>query len=385
MHVFILETFVSCCHNKVCGDSPDAYQEASELVKVLKSKGKNPWIEVPSGDSDDHFHTEFSVLKHCGYIVLIVTRGYARSVWNLREFYYATLLSKRIFLIELEMNGLALEPAGNWLLNQLMRITKQRRFQCAHKLAKALIEDEEDVESCINFPLLPNIISDELERRSMETRLRRDTKEIMDRFSILLGSLEIYILNKNVPEMTLAIRINRYLHNTEDLVTYDDIFKTIDENSSFFNYRLVKVIVHTAKIKELIDEFNSYEEYFTKHYATKRLYLIPPSVGKESKYGDAKLVIKADLVLHDTFVGNLEDLRDKVCGIFDIEDHHLRLLTVSEGCIKLDCAVSRRIKEMIFPLSSEQEQALSKLGVLCLSCEQYQYNFRQVRIYIFYT
>ena len=382
MFISEFETFVSCCHNKRFSDSPSAYQEALELVQILKGKGKNPWMEVPSGDSDDHFHTNFSVLKRYGYIVIVVTRGYARSIWSLREFYYATLLNKRIFLFELEMNKLALEPAGNWLLNQLKRIMQQRRFRCVHQLAEALIEESGAL--YINFPLLPNIISDEQKQRSMETRLRRETREIMDQFSILLGNLEVCIRNQNFPVETLARRINRYLPKTEKFVTYEDIFTAIEEISSFFNYRLVKVIVYTIKIKELMDEFKHYEKYFTENYASKRLYQIPSSVSKESKYGHAKLVIKADLDLYEKFIHDLEDLRDKVCGIFKIEDHHLCLCKVSKGCIELDCTVSHYIKEKIFPLSSEQEQALSRLGVLCLCCEQYQYDFKQVRMHFLY-
>ena len=366
---------MSCCQNRAGDSSPDAYQEALKLFHLLESGEKNPWMEVPGVNvSDDYFHTEFSVLKHCGYVILFMTRGYARCIWNLREFYYAMLLNKSTFLIEVEMDQLDLELAGNWLLSQLRRIMKPRRFQCGqyHEIVKAIQENEKKRGSDINFPFLAKLEPDERKRKSVEEKLQRETWDIQDQFNTLVLKLDIQLSGK-CPVEPLARSINQFLKKKilkSRSVTHNKVFKAIRKYSSFYNYRLVEIVINATEV--LTDHFNSYKRDFAR-YASRRLYLSPYFTG--ATLGDAEVVIKTDLTLRNEF-HDLDKLRWNVCGIFEIED--LRMLSVDKGCVKLICAVSYRIKQKVFPLSNKQKEALSKLRLLCLCCGEYQYTFKQV-------
>ena len=365
----MLESFMSCCQNKAFGDSPDAYKEALVLVDMLKRRGRNPWMDVTSGDSD-YFHTEFSALKYCGYFVLFMTRGYARCIWNLREFYYAMLLNKSTFLIEVEMNQLDLELAGDWLLSQLRRIMKPRRFQCGqyHEIVEAIQEDKKKRGSDINFPLLkPD------ERKLVEDRLRDETIYIQDQFTILRSRLEKRLRETEYPRDSLARYINQFLRKKvlKSRSTFNKIFKTMDRYSSFINYRLVENVIQATEVPT--DNLENYKGEFAK-YASRRLYLSPSFT--EAPLGDAEVVLKTDFHHRNDFYRDLDSLRGKIREIFKIEI--LRVLTVDEGCVKLVCAISHRIKRKVFPLSNEQKKALSKLRLLHLYCGEHQYTFKQV-------
>jgi hypothetical protein len=58
----------------------------------------------------------------------------------------------------------------------------------------------------------------------------------------------------------------------------------------------------------------------------------------------------------------------------------LRLCRINLGSIKLIFQIPLSVQQAIFPLSSEQEAELSSLGVVQLSCGDYQFTPQQSEI-----
>ena len=54
----------------------------------------------------------------------------------------------------------------------------------------------------------------------------------------------------------------------------------------------------------------------------------------------------------------------------------MRLCQVNEGCIQLTFQVPSFVQQKVFPLSKEQEKALAAMGVMKLTCGEYQFLVR---------
>ena len=386
--LYYLESFVSFSPRKAFEeDSPDVCLKAMELYKKLKQERFYPWIFDPNHHHDGPvlFQMKCSVLRSCHFFIIFVTRGYAQSIWNLREFYIAILLAEKklkIYVIELE-TGLEYEHAGKWLLNQLRRMMSCK-FRCGEwqLLIEALKGDESvhDIRwSNIRFPYLKEVEPNEQKRTTLKAKLKRATMDIVNEFNTMLIALFYSLKVSAVDRGILASSINLSLQKevlSLQAITYESIFEVIKANSSFFNYHLVKVIINSTGIPERIVDLQKYETSFAK-YAARCLFKCPSSLGRVSS--DTKLVIKTDMIYFKTNLMDIDFFKEEVCHILDIDDYSLPVHTIDEGCVKLVCVVPHHIQN-IFPLSNEQERALSELGVLQLNCADYM--FTQVLMYI---
>lgn len=386
-----LAIFISFSRRRVHIHSPDAFQEAVKLVSVLKREGLNPWFDDthPHYDGPGLFQMNISALSIYESFVPIVTRGYAQSIWNLRELYYVTLLSHKmkIFPIELEpYKELEHENAGNWVLNRLQKVAFKRfqRSQC-YKIIKALQGDHGMHWSDADFPYLKKDEPDEERKKDLEESLKYATKSIIFEFNYLRNLLIDFIEDQNFS----VVRLRRYIKTAlEDrgstlqvaLDTYDDIFDFIQTNSSFFNYHLVKYIIRLIEIQKLEDKLDNYEKEFAK-YARKRLFQCSSTLDKAPPHtSDIEVLLKVELNLYESSLFDVYEFKNQVCAALEIESHLLRVLKVDDGCVKLVCVTYCHIHKKVFPLSREKKKVLSKLGVLYLRCKDYL--FTQVKIYV---
>ena len=121
------------------------------------------------------------------------------------------------------------------------------------------------------------------------------------------------------------------------------------------------------------EDFNKYAECCITHY--------PSEVGRMSEEGYANLLVTLDdsfdncAVSHlNVFIGNLRKILNIPSNVT------LRLCRINIGSIKLTFQVFLFVQEAIFPLSSEQEAELSSLGVVQLSCEDYQFTRQETKV-----
>ena len=129
------------------GDSPDAYTEAKGLYDELKAQGCKPWMDEKGLEFGDILAKEiFWAIKQCDFIIPIMTGGYAKSLWCLRELYYAALQTdpKPKTIIPMLLEGEAViddQKAGKWLLSIGMR---QKYFRPTKKEKDAVIKSLKD-------------------------------------------------------------------------------------------------------------------------------------------------------------------------------------------------------------------------------------------------
>ena len=60
---------------------------------------------------------------------------------------------------------------------------------------------------------------------------------------------------------------------------------------------------------------------------------------------------------------DVQELKDRVSEIFGLNYYTLQLCSIREGCVELHFLISAAIADHIFPVSSTQHSALSKIGV----------------------
>ena len=94
----------------------DARDFTESLYGYLDKLNCNPWMDAEDLGNGDYLSVIiFKTMQKCKAIVPIVTRGYAQSLWCMRELYYAKFI-KTVQLHPLMVeDGWQLEDTGNWL------------------------------------------------------------------------------------------------------------------------------------------------------------------------------------------------------------------------------------------------------------------------------
>ena len=164
--------------------------------------------------------------------------------------------------------------------------------------------------------------------------------------------------------------------------TIYDIFLVLNDYYSFFNYHIIEHIIKElgtmndkAKLLEYIKKFNQ--------YAKRRAFECLPEFGPVIDTSHAADVfVKVDLYYNNCTVVQIDRFRHKLNEILHVSSQDiLRLCRVDKGCFQLMFQVPSFLQHEIFPLSREQEKALSAKGVIKLTCGEYQF---LVRLFIFF-
>ena len=153
----------------------------------------------------------------------------------------------------------------------------------------------------------------------------------------------------------------------------EDVLYIIRDYISFFNYRVIEHIIDELGTDQDKVELQNYEKDFDE-YSKRRVYESPPEYGSKSSADHADLIIKLDSVYEEFTVKELKKFQYRLSRIFYVSSQSvLRLCKVEEGCLQLIFEIPSFVQQEIFPLSSEQENALEAECVIRLTCGDYQF------------
>ena len=142
---------------------------------------------------------------------------------------------------------------------------------------------------------------------------------------------------------------------------------------SFFNYRVIEHIVNGLGTPQDRVELQNYKNDF-RQYSKRRIYECPPVFGPISDTDHAFLDLKVDSAYEQFTVEELENFQYRLSKLFGVSPQSvLRLCRAEEECLQLIFQVPSFVQQEIFPLSSEQERALTAEGVIRLTCGDYQF------------
>ena len=208
-----------------------------------------------------------------------------------------------------------------------------------------------------------------------------DRKISKDRLVMCVTGLNTVKKVYRGPDQCLLRKQRRKLQKSK---TIEDVWLTISDYFSFFNYELVKVIALNLGTDDDKKKVKSYEESF-QIYAKRRIYECPSEFGSKltAEEDSTDLIVKLDQTYDECEMSQLKTFVKKISNILELEDGVMRLCRVYPGCYELIFQVpSIMVQDSdVFPLTAEQEAALKALHVLFLTCGGYKFFSRthQVR------
>ena len=197
-------------------------------------------------------------------------------------------------------------------------------------------------------------------------RLFSDTTESLKRQKVTVREILCHLVGlgpllPTYDDLKLPI-FRRQLPALRNAKSVDDAMQVIGDYCSFFNFRMIDHII--SKLGKIRDKKNlsKYEEEF-HNYCQHHIFECPSELGSISN-GHAKMFVKLDKTYENCTIEILHLFVNKLWSIFNVSSATgLKLCRIERGCLKLTFQLPFVAVQDIFPLSREQESALSSLGV----------------------
>ena len=250
------------------------------------------------------------------------------------------------------------------------------------------------ISSTNSFPYLDLSELTNEQRQELGGRLQFESHEITKHFQALVSSTIESLIRQNVS-------LDRLVAHVMALVTFDTdpvfnrpqvpllqdclkelksadsipkIFLVLKDYFSFFNYDIIEHIINVLGTDEDKAKLQKYKNKFDR-YAQRRIYKeCGLNVGHESETDRPNIFVKLDSRYNRYTALEIKEFCCKLSETFHISSKGvLRLCRAEEGCIQLTFQVPSFVQQEIFPLSKEQEMALADIGVIRLTCGEYQF------------
>ena len=235
----------------------------------------------------------------------------------------------------------------------------------------------------ILFPFLKTPNMSFQKRKMFESQLCKETVQMEFRFQKVVSALIDTLKARRITPCDLMCKLVA-VQTPQELRTVDKpklfrecynaimnsknmafAFSTISKYYSFFNYGIVEHIICEFGIdKACLNEYKKELEEFCKRRVSECPF---NSFGMEAT-GDSRLVFVLDSNFATYTVKSLIELQCELCKILRVAPHELRVVAVSDECVKVAFAFPSRLVEITFPLSSDQQKLLLSQDVENVLC-----------------
>ena len=240
----------------------------------------------------------------------------------------------------------------------------------------------------LTFPMLNRQKMTSEEKEKLEQRLYEESSLIMFRFQELFSATIISLKERRVTATELSNHLgclgslkptykdsdHGYLRcKLQKAKSVDDIMGLVSQYSSFFNYRMLEHIIKNLGSEQDKRNLAKYVEEFAE-YAKRKVFECPCEVGTMNEEGYANMFVTLDDAYDNCTILSLNNFKTELKKILNIPpDVEIPTCRIEPGSIKLTLQIPHSERQRVFPLSDEQKTALVKLGVLQLSCGDYQF------------
>ena len=157
------------------------------------------------------------------------------------------------------------------------------------------------------------------------------------------------------------------------LENVDDVMSVVKDYCSFFNYHMLEHIINefgTSLDQENLAAYKKDFEIYAQCCVIKR----PLEVGKMIEKGFSNMFVTLDDSFNDCTLSHIYVFVNNIRKALNISsDVTLKLCFITLGSMKLTFQLPHFMQQDLFPLSPKQEQSLAELGVVDLSCGDYQF------------
>ena len=241
------------------------------------------------------------------------------------------------------------------------------------------------------FPCLKMEEMSDREKKVLKEKLHKEFRIIRNKFDDLVMSTQDelksdrcnrtpQLLKESALFQDLACDLGNSIETVDD---FDSIFTILKKKCCFtwFHFEILTDIISLC----LPNGFQKHEEYvkYFNSYCARSLFHCPNLIGKFSKEYSNPLFVKVDdAVFKNTNINQYkENFESSLVTIINIKLRDLVLLTYGKGCTLLVYGVRQSAAKRAFPLSQQQIEMLSKIGVqncyLCTDLES-----AEVRYYV---
>ena len=244
----------------------------------------------------------------------------------------------------------------------------------------------------LTFPSLNLKKLSKEEKEQLHQRLYTESVDIMFKFQELFSSTTQSLEERSISPRGLYTHLvclgslkptyddpkqpvlRHYFPQLRQSKHIDEAMAIIGDYCSFFNYRIVELIINKLGTTKDKDNLFNYKKEFSE-YAKRHVFECPSELGAITDgSGHATLFLTLDETYDNCTVSTLQLFVRKLAEILKLSsDAGLKLHWIEPGSLKLTFQIPIFIQEDIFPLSIEQRRALAGLGVVQLSCGEYQF------------
>ena len=247
------------------------------------------------------------------------------------------------------------------------------------------------VPSASSFPYLNLSKLTHKQQQEFRGRLQSESQEIMMQFQKLVSATIKSFQRRYVPlddlvshVMTLGafdpvfkesqVPVFRFcFKELKAADTIPKVFMILNDYFSFFNYRIIEHIIEELGTKKDKARLQRYREDFN-HYAKRRIFECLPEFGPVSDAHHADIFVKVDSHYDNYTAAQIEAFCHKLSEILRVSSQGiLRLCRVAKGCLQLMFQIPLFVQQDIFPLAGQQEKALAMIGIIRLTCGEYQF------------
>ena len=246
------------------------------------------------------------------------------------------------------------------------------------------------IPSASSFPYLDVSELNCEQQQYLMTKLRVESEKIMFRFQELVSATMESLIQRKISHYKLVAHIMTlgslkpvfkiptlpaFFIRLKGLLTANtiyEIFLVLKDYFSFFNYHILEHIIKElgteedkAKLQMYIDDFNQ--------YAKRRIFECQPEFGPVSDTDHADIFVKLDSHYDNYTVAQIEGFCHNLSEILNVSQGILRLCRIDKGCFLLMFQLPSFVQHKVFPLSRGQVRALVAIGVIRLTCGDYQF------------
>ena len=248
---------------------------------------------------------------------------------------------------------------------------------------------------CSGFPTLsPEKLCRE-EKELLYQKLYTDSEDMIYKFQEIFAAMTDSLKKRDISisEITHHLKLlgpikptykdaglpplRHQLPGLADAKTVDAAMSVVMDYCSFFNYRMLEHLINKLGTEQDKLKLAKYKEDFAK-YGERRVFECPSQVGEMREEGHANMIVTLDDSFDNCTMNHLCSFTGNLQKTLNLS--HLKLCRISLGSIKLIFQLPHFVQQAIFPLSSEQEAELSSLGVVQLSCGDYQFTRQQTKV-----
>ena len=216
--------------------------------------------------------------------------------------------------------------------------------------------------------------------QKLYTATRKSLRDEKVFVSELIRHLECLGSIKPIYKDTGRSPLRHELPGLENVQHVDDVMSVVKDYCSFFNYHMLEHIIDEFGTPKDKENLAAYKKDF-EEYAQCCVIEGSMEVGKMSEEGFSNMFVTLDDSFDNCTLSHLNEFKVKLRRVLNISsDVDLRLCRINCGSIKLIFQLPHSVRQDIFPLSPKQEASLGDLGVVELSCGDYQFTRQQNKV-----